>query len=290
MTQAIIVSTFYHFAPLHDLPALKSSLLERMIQQKVKGTITLAAEGINATICGSKQAVDKLLLAIRNIPGLESLQDQISHYKAMPFGKSKVKIKPELISLGEPTNPSVCVGAYVAPKDWNALITRKDVITIDTRNYYEYKMGHFKNALNPDTRNFKQMVAYTREQLNPKTHPHIAMYCTGGIRCEKYSSYLLDQGFKNIYHLKEGILAYLTQINEVDSLWQGDCYVFDDRIAISHGLRANPDISKCLACGLPLYSADRAHADYIENAQCASCASLGSAKNSRKRKINITHG
>ena len=159
-----------------------------------------------------------------------------SHFTAQPFQRTKVKVKPELISLGVPTFPAQCVGRYVAPAEWNKLITAADVITIDTRNAYEYELGHFEGAVNPGTRNFKQMVAFTEKNLDPASGKRIAMYCTGGIRCEKYSSYLVERGFSEVYHLRGGILAYLEQIAPAQSLWRGGCFVFDERVSVGHGL------------------------------------------------------
>lgn len=268
----VVVSTFYHFNTLEDAPALKPSLLARMHALELRGTITLAREGINATIAGSQQAVSSMINEIRTIHGFEHLEHRISPNTTLPFGRGKVKVKRELISLGAEANPALCVGTYVAPEQWNALITAPDVITIDTRNDYEYRIGHFKGALNPATRNFKEMVTFTATHLNPETHPRVAMYCTGGIRCEKYSAYLLTQGFREVYHLKGGILAYLESIPAEQSLWQGECFVFDERVAVGHALAPSSDATMCLGCGRPLYSADRAHAYYKEGAQCAYCA------------------
>lgn len=271
MESAVTISTFYHFAPLSQRAELKSQLLAGMKEQGVKGTITLAPEGINATIAGSDSAITSTLAVIRSIAGFAGLKDRKSETACMPFGRSKVKLKKELISLGAKADPTVCVGTYVMPDAWNDLISREDVITIDTRNDYEYRIGHFKGALNPATKHFKEMVAFTKNNLNPKTHPHVAMYCTGGIRCEKYSSYLLEQGFEHVYHLHGGILAYLETIPEKESLWQGDCYVFDERVAVGHGLIANPDASMCKACGQPLYTADRQSPHYAEGESCPYC-------------------
>lgn len=278
MQAPIAVSTFYHFAPLHEREGLKALLLDFMRNRDVRGTITLAPEGVNATISGPKDAIDAVLGILRAIPGFSALKDRMSYFATQPFGKSKVKLKRELISLGADANPSVCVGQYIAPKDWNALIARDDVVTIDTRNDYEFRIGHFKHALNPATKNFKEMVAFTKTHLDAKKNPHVAMYCTGGIRCEKYSAYLLTQGFENVYHLNGGILAYLETIAAEQSLWQGDCYVFDERVAVGHGLVPNADASMCEGCGHPLYSADRAHFDYVEGKHCAYCVGQKKAR------------
>ena len=267
----VTISTFYHFAPIDAPEARKPDVLARMVKLGVKGTITLSPEGVNATIAGTQEAINDMLAYVRAWPGFAELKDKISAYARQPFGKSKVKVKKELISLGVEANPNVCVGEYVDPKAWNALISREDVITIDTRNAYEYRIGHFKGAINPDTSDFKEMVEYTKTQLDPTTHPHVAMYCTGGIRCEKYSSYLVALGFERVYHLNGGILAYLEHIPAEESMWEGDCFVFDERVAVGHGLVANQDATMCLGCGNPLYTKDREQSGYIEGAQCGYC-------------------
>jgi len=234
----VTVSTFYHFAPIADPLALKQPMLDRMRELGVRGTITFATEGVNATIAGPETGVAQIVADIRALPGFSGLVQRLSEsLHSYPFGRSKVKVKKELISLGAKADPSVCVGEYVAPADWNALITAPDVITIDTRNAYEFEIGHFKGAINPATRTFKQMVAYTEHELSPRKNTRVAMYCTGGIRCEKYSSYLVSLGFTHVYHLQGGILAYLEAIPPEESLWEGECFVFDERLALGHGLQ-----------------------------------------------------
>ncbi|MBN8542837.1 MAG: rhodanese-related sulfurtransferase [Alphaproteobacteria bacterium] len=249
----IAVSTFYHFAPLSEPNALRTPLLARMKELGIKGTITIAPEGINATISGAKEAVEGMVEHLRAMPQFKTLNHRISYFTNPPFGRSKVKVKRELISLGAEANPSVCVGKYIAPKDWNAIITAPDVVTIDTRNDYEFDIGHFKGAINPATKNFKEMVKFTKEHLDPKKNKRVAMYCTGGIRCEKYSAYLLTQGFEEVYHLEGGILAYLEQMPKTESLWEGHCYVFDERVAVGHGLTKSEGVVMCMGCGRALF-------------------------------------
>jgi UPF0176 protein len=249
----IAVSTFYLFTPLPNADALKAPLLQRMKELDIKGTITLAPEGINATISGAKEAIESMIAHLRAMPNFKTLSHRLSFFTTQPFGRSKVKVKPELISLGAEANPSVCVGKYVSPKDWNALISADDVVTIDTRNDYEYDIGRFKGALNPNTRNFKQMVSFTKKHLDPKKNKRVAMYCTGGIRCEKYSAYLLTQGFEEVFHLEGGVLAYLEQTPEAASLWEGHCYVFDERVAVGHGLTKTEGVIMCMDCGRALF-------------------------------------
>lgn len=232
---AITVQSFYCFTDVAAPRALRAPLLARMKELGVRGTITLAGEGVNATISGAAEAVEALVNALREaVPGF-SAELRTSLTDTQPFQRSKVKVKPELISLGVPSHPAQCVGQYVAPADWNALIAAPDVITIDTRNDYEFQLGHFKGAVNPGTRNFKQMVAFTEATLLPPTNRRIAMYCTGGIRCEKYSSYLLSLGFVEVYHLRGGILAYLETVPPTQSLWVGECFVFDARVSVQQG-------------------------------------------------------
>ncbi len=244
-SSTITVSTFYHFARLHHLPALKARLLAEMQRLGVKGTVTLAPEGINATIASTESSMVRMLGFLRSLPPLRDLDAGISHFTRPPFGRAKVKVKRELIALGADADPTLCVGRYVAPGDWNALITRPGVTLIDTRNDYEFALGHFQGAINPATRNFKEMVAFTAARLDPARTSEIAMYCTGGIRCEKYSAYLLTRGFSEIYHLKGGILAYLATTPPEQSLWQGACYVFDARVAVGHGLAKSEGVVMC---------------------------------------------
>jgi UPF0176 protein len=237
MENSIAISTFYSFTPIADPAALKPPVLARMQALGIRGTITLATEGINATISGTREALDALMGFLRQHLDFTTPTYRTSHFSAQPFQRTKVKVKRELISLGVAAHPAQCVGHFVMPADWNALIAAPETITIDTRNDYEFALGHFKNAVNPATRNFKQMVAWTEQNLTPGSNRKIAMYCTGGIRCEKYSSYLVAAGFGEVYHLHGGILAYLEQVPEPQSLWQGSCFVFDERVAVGHGLK-----------------------------------------------------
>ncbi len=238
---AITIRTFYDFTAVEAPQALRAPILERMRALDIRGTITLAREGINATISGTAAAMESFAQFLAVTMGFSPRTYRDSASDAQPFKRSKVKVKRELISLGVAANPSVCVGRYVGPNDWNARITHPGVILIDTRNAYEFELGHFKGAINPGTRHFKQMVAWTEAHLMPHLRaaergeaaaPCIAMYCTGGIRCEKYSSYLVALGFAEVYHLAGGILAYLEAVPAEISLWQGRCFVFDERVSV----------------------------------------------------------
>lgn len=242
MPSPIAIRSFYSFAPITQPEQYKAPLLERMRALGVRGTITLATEGVNATISGAASAIEHLMGFLQSTIPFCAPAIHEHTFAEQPFRRSKVKVKRELISLGVPVQPSVCVGEYVRPQEWNALMTASDVVVIDTRNDYEFALGHFRGAVNPATRNFKQMVAWTKANLNPQNNTRIAMYCTGGIRCEKYSSYLVAQGFRHVYHLHGGILAYLEQIPPSQSLWEGECFVFDERVSVAHGYRrpSNP--------------------------------------------------
>jgi UPF0176 protein len=234
----ITVSTFYSFSPLPDPEALRAPILAFMQARDIRGTITLAKEGINATVSGDAPALDALMAFLNQNINFTTPTYRESRFSDQVFKRTKVKVKRELISLGVPTFPAQCVGNYVMPADWNALITKPGVIIIDTRNDYEFALGSFAGAINPGTTNFKQMVDFTNAHLSPGANSTIAMYCTGGIRCDKYSSYLLSRGFSEIYHLHGGILAYLEQIPPAQSLWRGTCFVFDERVSVGHGLIA----------------------------------------------------
>lgn len=234
----ITVSTFYQFISLAEPSAHKLALLARMQELGIKGTVTLAREGVNATVSGEAAALNAFVDALKAELGTQLPMSRESYTGEQPFKRSKVKVKRELISLGAEANPAVCVGEYVEPGNWNALITQPGVVTVDTRNDYEYEIGHFRGAVNPATGNFKHMVRFTQDVLKPMQATAVAMYCTGGIRCEKYSAYLLTQGFERVYHLKGGILAYLEQIPPEQSLWEGTCFVFDERVSVGHGLVA----------------------------------------------------
>jgi UPF0176 protein len=269
---SIDVSTFYAFFPVEPTLLIRhqKALVASMQKHGVKGTIILASEGINATIAGEAEPLQAFIAALKNILGCEFSQ-RISHSPFQPFNKSKVKVKPTLIKLGaEIANPQD-VGTYVAPKDWNALISRKDVVVLDTRNMYETHIGTFKGAVDPNTRNFNQLPAESLQALNlPKDKP-IATFCTGGIRCEKYTAWLKEQGYSEVYHLQGGILHYLAEIPEEQSLWEGSCYVFDERIAVTHGMAIDESVAACPSCGHSLTARDLKSEYYIHGERCPYC-------------------
>lgn len=251
MTQ--IVAAFYKFVSLPDFAQKQQPLLSYCQAQGVKGTILLAAEGINGTIAAaSRQAIAVVLSFLRSDPRLANLEYKESLADSPPFKRMKVRLKREIVTLGLPeVDPNQQVGTYVSPEEWNALICDPEVSVIDTRNDYEVNIGTFKKAQNPQTTSFNQFPDYIRQRLDPTKHKKVALFCTGGIRCEKASSFMLSQGFQEVYHLKGGILKYLEKVPVEESLWQGECFVFDERVAVGHGLEVGT-YNMCQSCGNPI--------------------------------------
>ncbi|MFZ5734354.1 MAG: rhodanese-related sulfurtransferase [Pseudomonadota bacterium] len=235
------VAALYQFVALPNFREIREPLHANCIALGIKGTLLLANEGINGTIAGSDENIDTLIADLRDGPlfgqRLDNLELKFSRAAAMPFGRMKVRLKKEIVTLGEPRiDPTRQVGAYVDAADWNALIADPDVIVIDTRNAFEVAMGTFDGAVDPKLGRFSDFRRFTAEKLDKNTHRKVAMFCTGGIRCEKASAYLLEQGFDKVYHLRGGILKYLETISPGESRWRGDCFVFDERVALGHGL------------------------------------------------------
>ena len=236
------VAAFYQFTALPDFRALRRPLRAICARLKLKGSVLLAHEGINGTIAGSEAAIGDLIGELRDGPlfggRLDHLELKFSDASAMPFQRLKIRLKKEIVTLGDASaNPTRQAGIYVDPADWNALIAAPDTLVIDTRNEFEVAMGTFPGAVDPGIKSFGQFKDFAARQLDPSKHQRIAMFCTGGIRCEKASAYLLARGFAKVYHLKGGILKYLEGVPEAESRWRGECFVFDDRVALSHGLR-----------------------------------------------------
>ena len=230
-TEPCVVATFYHFVNLADYKSMRPAVIDFCNSHDLKGIILLAEEGINATIAGSRSGVEALLSYLRSDPRLQNLEHKESYCEVMPCQKLRVRLKKELVKFGvSGIDPSKEVGVYVEPKDWNALITDPDVLVIDTRNVYEVEFGTFQGAIDPNLDFFYEFPKYVEAQLSANKHQKIAMFCTGGIRCEKASAYMLAQGFDEVYHLKGGILKYLAEVPPEESLWQGECFLFDDRI------------------------------------------------------------
>ena len=266
-----LIATFYKFVTISNLEATRAQILTWCQQREIKGTIILAEEGINGTIAGSSDAIADILTALRSLPGLTDLEHKESTSEKLPFARLKVKIKPEIVTLGLPAiNPTQQVGTYVEPQDWNQIISDPEVVVVDTRNDYEVEIGTFEKAKNPSTESFREFPEYVAQNLDPQQHSKVAMFCTGGIRCEKASSYLLSQGFKEVYHLKGGILKYLENVSPQESLWSGECFVFDERVAVKEGLELGSH-ELCYACGHPISEADKDSPQYELNISCPHC-------------------
>ncbi len=266
-----IIATFYKFVTISDIEAKKGQILAFCRENQVKGTIILAEEGINGTIAGSGKAIASVLSYLRTIPGLVDLEFKESTSQKLPFVRLKVKIKSEIVTLGiSEVNPTQQVGTYVAPQDWNQIISDPEVVVIDTRNDYEVEIGSFQRAKKPNTQSFREFPEYVAKNLDPKQHSKVAMFCTGGIRCEKASSYMLSQGFKEVYHLQGGILKYLENVSSEESMWSGECFVFDERVAVKEGLEPG-NYELCYACGHPISEADKNSPQYESHISCPYC-------------------
>lgn len=269
-----IVSALYHFVLLEDFELLRAPLLEMMQKNAIFGTLLLAREGINGTISGKRENIDALITYLKEDPRFKNLQTKESFHTRLPFERTKVKLKKEIVTMGvEDLNPSENAGEYIKPKDWNAFISDPNVQVVDTRNDYEVSIGTFRGAINPKTqtfREFPEFVANHLAHLKNDGKTKIAMCCTGGIRCEKSTAYLKQQGFKEVYHLEGGILKYLEEIPESDSLWEGECFVFDNRVAVKHGLEKG-QYDQCYACRMPLTDQEKEYEAYIKGQRCHYC-------------------
>ncbi|MDX8396878.1 MAG: rhodanese-related sulfurtransferase [Mariprofundaceae bacterium] len=266
-----VVAALYHFAVLADYQDMRQPLQDFCDEYAIKGSLLLASEGINGTVAASRESIDALLSYLRDDSRLQALEHKESLAQVMPFCRMKVKLKKEIVTLGvEGVDPNVCVGRYIAPKDWNAVISDPEVLVLDTRNDYEYEIGSFKGALDPKTDTFREFPAYVEQHCDPKQHKKVAMFCTGGIRCEKASAYMLQQGYEEVLHLKGGILKYLEEVPEQDSLWQGECFVFDDRVSVKHGLEVG-SYRLCHGCRWPLSLKDQQFEHFEQGVCCERC-------------------
>jgi UPF0176 protein len=267
----IVVCALYKFVTLPDYQQLRQPLYDVMDNNQVRGTLLLAREGINGTIAGSRFAVDKVVNWLESDPRLAEIDCKESFTDIPPFNRTKVKLKNEIVTMGvEGIDPKQVVGTYVAPKDWNNLISDPEVLLIDTRNDYEYQVGTFQNAINPNTESFREFPQYVKDHLDPAKHKKVAMFCTGGIRCEKSTAYLKEQGFEEVYHLKGGILKYLEEVPEQETLWQGECFVFDERVTVNLKLEKG-GYDQCNACRMPITEADKASPLYEKGVSCPNC-------------------
>ena len=266
-----VVAALYKFVSLDDYQALREPLLDQCRDLGIKGTLLLAHEGINGTISGTRESIDAILAYLKADARLADLEHKESFFDESPFYRMKVKLKKEIVTLGvEGIDPNSMVGHYIEPKDWNALIADPDVLVIDTRNHYEYELGSFEGAVDPHTESFREFPDYVSLNLDPSRHKKIAMFCTGGIRCEKSTGYMLQQGFEEVYHLKGGILKYLEEVPESESLWRGDCYVFDNRVAVNHQLQQG-DYELCHGCRFPISQEDKNSPRYQPGVCCPRC-------------------
>ncbi len=282
---SLVVAAFYKFVSLPDFAEKQQPLLDYCQAQGVKGTILLAKEGINGTIAGQGEKIDSVLSFLRSDSRFADLEHKESSAEEAPFERMKVRLKKEIVTLGLPeVDPSQQVGNYVNAKDWNALISDPEVVVIDTRNDYEVKIGTFKGADNPETESFREFPEYVQRHLDPRKHKKVAMFCTGGIRCEKASSLMISQGFTEVYHLKGGILKYLEEVPTEESLWEGECFVFDERIAVRHSLEPG-SYDMCRSCGHPISEDDKLSDHYEEGISCDYCFdSLTEEKKARQEE------
>lgn len=284
-----LVAALYHFVELEDYETLQQPLIDFCEQRDVIGTLLLAREGINGTIAGSEQRVRELLDYLRADPRMASLEHKEAWADVLPFYRLKIKLKKEIVTLGIPDlKTAEMVGKYVPPAEWNTLINEPDVVLIDTRNDYEVGIGTFKNAINPKTDSFSQFPDWVAEQRKPggvlAGNPRVAMFCTGGIRCEKSTAFMRSQGFEDVYHLQGGILKYLEEVPAEQSTWVGECFVFDERVSVGHGLERG-EYSFCRACRMPINAAEKALPQFEEGVSCPYChGSLDNDKLARLRE------
>lgn len=266
-----VVCAMYKFVALEDFEAIRPKLLKTMEDNQICGTLLLAKEGINGTVAGSREGIDTLLAWLKSDERLKDISYKESFTEEKPFKRTKVKLKKEIVTMGvEGIDPRHVVGTYVKPKDWNALISDPEVFVVDTRNDYEVQIGTFENAVDPDTKTFREFPQWSKENMDPAKHKKVAMFCTGGIRCEKSTAYMKEQGFEEVYHLEGGILQYLEDVPAEESMWKGECFVFDDRVTVDHSLEAGK-YDQCHACRMPILEEDKEKPEYQKGVSCHHC-------------------
>ncbi|MDP1765893.1 MAG: rhodanese-related sulfurtransferase [Methylotenera sp.] len=270
-----LTAALYKFVSLPDYKSLQAPIHSACVSNHIKGTLLLAEEGINGTIAGLPEDIHHFLQFLRTNPLFENRFADLEHKESFapdhPFYRMKVKLKKEIVTLGVAgVSPTKKVGTYIKPEDWNALISNPDVVLIDTRNDYEVDIGTFKGAVDPKTTTFREFPEYVAKHFDKTKHKKVAMFCTGGIRCEKASSYMMDQGFEEVYHLQGGILKYLETVPEAESMWQGECFVFDQRVAVKHNLEVG-DFDQCYACRHPLSPIEMQSPQYTAGISCPYC-------------------
>ncbi|QDP00915.1 rhodanese-related sulfurtransferase [Thalassotalea sp. PS06] len=266
-----VVCALYKFVRLENFEQIRKPLHQTMENNEVKGTLLLALEGINGTIAGPRQGIDNVLAFLKADERLADISYKESYTDNAPFKRCKVKLKKEIVTMGvEGIDPRQVVGTYVKPKDWNELISDPEVFVVDTRNDYEVEIGTFKNAVNPNTETFREFPDYVAKNMDPAKHKKVAMFCTGGIRCEKSTAYMKEQGFEEVYHLEGGILQYLEDVPEAETMWEGDCFVFDDRVTVDHSLEKGI-YDQCHACRMPITEEDKLRPEYQKGVSCHRC-------------------
>lgn len=269
--QNIVVCAMYKFVTLENFEAIRQPLLDVMESNEVRGTLLLAQEGINGTVAGTREGIDALLAWLQKDERLANIVYKESYDQKMPFYRTKVKLKKEIVTMGvEGIDPKQVVGTYVKPQDWNALISDPDVVLVDTRNDYEVQIGTFQGAVNPDTETFREFPQYVKDNMDPNKQKKVAMFCTGGIRCEKSTAYMKEQGFEEVYHLEGGILKYLEEVPKEDTMWEGECFVFDNRVAVNHDLEKG-QYDQCHACRFPITEEEKKSEHYEHGVSCPHC-------------------
>ena len=284
MPTQYVTCALYKFVALPNYGSIRHPLLKIMTDNQVFGTLLLASEGINGTISGTRASIDTVLHWLAQQPGLDNIDTKESYDDNIPFYRTKVKLKKEIVTMGvEGIDPNQVVGTYVKPADWNALISDPDVLVVDTRNNYEVEIGTFKDAVNPNTTSFREFPAWATENIEPDKTKKIAMFCTGGIRCEKSTAYMKEQGFDEVYHLEGGILKYLEEVPKEQTLWQGECFVFDNRVAVDHNLKRG-SYDQCHACRMPITEQEKTLDTYQEGLSCHHC--FGTLTEEQKQRFS----
>jgi UPF0176 protein len=274
----VVVIALYRFADFHDFRDFREPLYDVMFANEVRGTLLLANEGINGTIAGPRFGIDKVIEWLALDARFSSLEKKESYAELNPFYRTKVKVKKEIVTMGvNDIDPRHISGTYVEPKDWNELIDDPEVLLLDTRNQYEIEIGSFQRATNPETESFREFPDYVSKKLDPNKHKKIAMFCTGGIRCEKSTAYLKQQGFQEVYHLRGGILQYLEDVPEAESKWKGECFVFDNRVTVNHQLEQG-NYDQCHACRMPITESDKQKKEYRSGVSCHYCFAKSSTE------------
>ena len=270
-TKMITVCALYKFVSLNDYKDLRPNFLSKLNQLAIRGTLLLASEGINGTISGAGSSIDEFLSWLQQDTRFSGIDYKLSYHENQPFHRTKVKLKQEIVTMGvDGIDPNQVVGTYVEAKDWNEIISDPETILIDTRNEYEYDIGTFTNAINPHTETFREFPDYVGENLDPSKNKKVAMFCTGGIRCEKASAYMKQQGFEEVYHLKGGILKYLEEVDQSETMWNGECFVFDERVAVNHDLEKG-QYDQCHACRHPITEEEKLSKFYVPGVSCHRC-------------------